>query len=169
MSRNSRFTKQHGRSAGNSFVSIPHFVLESQQWADLPPSSVKLLMELARQYRGANNGDLGATINDLAPRGWASNATFRRALSYLEDNGWIVRTRQGGRHIGCNLYAITWWPIDACGGKHQHAAETKPGHQWREKNGRPFSGPREANNWTASAIAVQKSDRKIVPFRSGQY
>ena len=49
MSQRSRF-KQKGRT-GPTFVMIPHFVLESPQWGQMDAFALKLLWELARQYR----------------------------------------------------------------------------------------------------------------------
>lgn len=100
---------------------------------------MKLLMELAGQYRGYNNGDLIATYAGLRERGWVSNETLQRALKSLEAAGWLIKTRQGGRHVGCNLYGISWWPVQECGGKHDHPVEHKASHLWK-KIGRPISG-----------------------------
>ena len=163
MSQRSRF-KQKGRG-GASFVSIPHFVLRSEHWSKLGGSEMKLLMELAGQYNGRNNGDLSATYTDLHPRGWSSNDTLQRALRGLEGACWILRTRQGGRHIGCNLYAITWWPIDACDGKHQHPVEAKPSHRWKNPIGRPEIGQRKAGNRTAKPVEVRNPDSEPVRLR----
>lgn len=164
MSEESKRWKQVGRS-GVTFIQIPHFVLRSEKWAALSGSAMKLLMELAAQYVGKNNGDLSVTFNTMQSRGWSSNATFRRALNELEECGWIVKTRQGGRHVGCNLYGITWWPIDDGKGKHQHPMERKPSHLWKNAVGRTETGPRKDRNWTAKGLGVQKLDCEIVPLR----
>lgn len=143
MAKDSRW-RHTGRRTGASFVQIPHFVLESEQWGRMDPLALKLLLELARQFRGNNNGNFSATASVLKDRSssWSSKDTLPKKLRYLEDHGWIVKTRQGGRHLGCNLYAITWWPVDACQGKHDHPAETKAGNQWRNKVGTPSDGER---------------------------
>lgn len=154
-----------GRASGPSFVRIPHFVLRSPQWAALSGSAVKLLLELAGQYNGRNNGDLSATYTDLRERGWASNDTLQRALKELEACAWIVRTRQGGRHIGCNLYAVTWEPVDPCDGKHQHPVSHKASHAWKNAIGRPDSGQRKAGNRTAKPVEIRNPDSKVVRMR----
>jgi hypothetical protein len=128
-----------GRSTSASFISLPHFVLRSAQWAALSGSEVKLLMEIAGQYRGFNNGALSATFNGLRKRGWVSNDTLRRALKSLEAAGWLIKTRQGGRHVGCSLFGISWWPIDECEGKHDYAVEHKASHLWKKESARPTS------------------------------
>ncbi|QNA95024.1 hypothetical protein G4G30_04700 [Stenotrophomonas maltophilia] len=132
MSQRSRY-KHKGRAANASFVSIPHFVLRSQQWGALDSFAVKLLMDLAGQYNGINNGDLSAPFSVMQHRGWNSETTLTKRLAGLEESGWIIKTKQGGRRLGCNLYAITWWPVNECGGKHQEPVEKKPSHLWKTK------------------------------------
>ena len=122
-------------------MQMPHFVLESPQWGRMDAFAMKLLLELARQYRGTNNGDLSAPAATLKKRykGWGSKSTLPNKLKYLENHGWIVKTRQGGKHTCC-LYAITWWPVDECGGKHHHPLETKASHAWKNANAAPSGG-----------------------------
>lgn len=156
--RNKR-AKLTGKGTGHSFIQIPHFVLDSAQFAELPPYAVKLLFELARQYKGANNGDLSATFNDLKPRGWKSEDTLWRHLAHLEEFGWIVRTRQGGRYLGSNLYAVTFWPIDDCGDKHSMQAERKPSHLWKNAVATTKIGVRYYENRSANPVALRKLER----------
>lgn len=163
MSRASR-EKLKGRT-GPGFLQMYRFVLDSPEWADLPATSVKLLMELARQYRGNNNGDLSVTLSMLKGRGWTSEDTLRKHLHELEERGWIVKTRQGGRHIGCNLYAVTWWPIDDCGGKHMHPVEHKASHLWKNKIATPKTGVRYPQKLEREGFGLRKSEGKVVPLR----
>jgi len=102
-----------GRSESGSFLGIPKQVLESKNYLALSPHAIKLLIDIAMQYRGSNNGDLQATISLMRLRGWKSTSTLYKALSDLERLGFIEKTRQGGRNR-CNLFAITWRPIDEC-------------------------------------------------------
>lgn len=148
-------------------MSIPHFVLESPQWGRMDPFALKLLWELARQYRGSNNGDLSATAEMLKDRSatWGSKDTLPKKLRYLEEQGWIIKTRQGGRHIGCNLYAVTWWPVDDCGGKHQYHAETKASHAWKNAIDTPPAGERNPVSRGAKASAPRHTGGKVVPLR----
>ena len=157
--------RNKGRQQGPTFVRLPHFVLRSPQWVALSGTAIKLLLELAGQYNGRNNGDLSATYTDMKARGWASNDTLQRALRELEAGAWIVRTRQGGRHIGCNLYALSWEPVDSCDGKHQHPVSNKASHAWKNAIGRPDSGQRKAGNRTARPVGIRKPDSEIVRLR----
>jgi len=154
-----------GKGAGHSFIQIPHYVLNSPEFAELPPYAVKLLFELVRQYKGNNNGDLSATITELKSRGWTSADTLWRHLAHLEQTGWIVRTRHGGRYLGCNLFAVTWWPIDDCGDKHPMQSERKPSHLWKNAIATPKIGVRCSENRSANPIGFRKSEREPVRLR----
>ncbi|MHA6203277.1 hypothetical protein ACXU4B_02495 [Dyella soli] len=121
-----------------SFLSLPHFVLDSPEFGELSGNELRMLLELARQYRGGNNGDFSATREQLRQRNWPSHQTIDVALRRLEVKGWIVKTRQGGKRIGCTLYAITIWPVDACGGKHHWPTERKASHRWKNKSTGPI-------------------------------
>lgn len=148
-------------------MSIPHFVLESPQWGRMDAFALKLLWELARQYRGNNNGDLSATAVTLKDRSatWSSKDTLPKKLRYLEDHGWIVKTRQGGRHA-CSLYAVTWWPVDHCEGKHHHPAETKASHAWKNAIAAPSGGEKCPVSRGARGLSPRQPGNKVVPIRT---
>jgi hypothetical protein len=125
-----RFQKRSRRSE-HSYLGIPHYIVRSPEFRRLEPWSVKLLIELASAYNGKNNGDLSAAYSVLCDRGWNSPGTLNAALKRLLTAGWITYTRHGGRNR-CALYAVTWWPIDYCEGKHLEVrAETAPRHSWK--------------------------------------
>lgn len=126
--------KSKGRSDFGSFVAMPHRVLECEPYTRLSAKAVKLMIDLFAQFRGSNNGDLGMAWTVMKKRGWRSRDTLNKACKELVQNGFIVRTRQGGRHQ-CNLYAITWLAIDECGGK-LDCAPTKVALGWW-KDGQP--------------------------------
>lgn len=130
--------KLTGKGGAASFISMPHYVLNSDEFAALTGNELRMLMELARQYKGNNNGDLTAMREQLVARGWKSHQTIDAQLAKLERKGWIVKTRQGGKRIGCTLYAVTIWPVDECGGKHHWPAEHKASHRWKNKSTGPI-------------------------------
>lgn len=82
----------------------------------LSASAVKLLLDVARQFNGRNNGDLCAALTILRPFGWKSSDTLHWAIKELCHYGLLVKTRQGGLHA-TSLFALSWLPIDECGGK----------------------------------------------------
>ena len=66
----------------------------------------------------------------MSARGWKSKDTLYRARDELIENGMILLARQGGKHQ-CSLYAVTWKPIDECGGKLDVPATTVAPGYWR--------------------------------------
>ena len=101
-------------------IQIPHIVMDTDDYRNLPPNAIKLLNALVYQYRGKNNGDLTAAFTYMQHFGFKSKETLHRAIRQLLDADLIMRTRQGffmnpgGR---CALYALRWRLIDECPGK----------------------------------------------------
>ena len=131
-SNTKRRRRQTGRRAEHSYLGIPHYILRSPEFGQLGPWALKLLIELAGNYVGKNNGDLSAAFSVLKDRGWRSPGTLNDAIKELLQGGWLVRTRHGGRNR-CALYALTWWPVDDCRGKWlELKAESVASHKWRK-------------------------------------
>ena len=113
----SYWTKNKGKQ---SFAGIPRSVILHPDYLNLNGNAVRLLVDLAFQFRGRNNGDLTTAFHVLKKRGWKSRQTIDRAKHQLLENSFIIETRSGrflnpgGR---CALYALTWLPIDECQGK----------------------------------------------------
>ncbi len=105
-----------GRRDSGSFIAMPHAILESETYARLSAPAVKLMLDLYGQYKGSNNGDLAMAWSMMRKRGWRSKDTLYRARDDLVEKGFVIQTRQGGKHQ-CSLYAVTWKPIDDCSGK----------------------------------------------------
>lgn len=120
-----------GRRSGQGYSQLIHAYFESPEYAELSPRAVKALIDIFCQYRGANNGDLCAAIGVMRSRGWRSKDQLAKALEELLDKGWLMVTRQGGRHLA-TLYAVTFMSIDACGGKLDVKATTTPPHLWKK-------------------------------------
>lgn len=106
----------NGRAATNQFLKLTRSVYNSDNFKKLSAKAIKLLIDIAIQYNGYNNGDLQASFEPMKKRGWNSSATLNVAKRELEYYGFIELTRQGclGR---CSLYAVAWESIDECKGK----------------------------------------------------
>ena len=76
-----------------------------------------LLVDVAVQYCGTNNGDLSPSWTLMHKRGWKSRETLNRALRELRHYVFLDLTRQGGLHHKASLYALTWQAVDDCNGK----------------------------------------------------
>lgn len=113
MSTHQKRLRATGRRETGSFTAIPHAATSTRKYASLSAWGVKLMLDIASQYTGKNNGDLTASWTVMSTKGWRSKGTLQRAVDELQAVGFITRTRQGGRHV-CALYALTWKPIDEC-------------------------------------------------------
>jgi len=109
-----------------SFAGIPRVVMECPDYINLNGSAVKLLVEMACQFKGGNNGDLCPAWTLMKERGFCSKTTLSKAIKELLQAEMILLTRQG--HFIKNkasLYALTWAPIDECLGKHLEESSTR--------------------------------------------
>lgn len=127
-----RFLKHKGRRKGPPFLSIEHRIADSDEFGQLSGNALKLLLELARQYRPGHNGDLSVPWSLLRTRGWRSQGTVADAKRELLEGGWIIETRKGGKHL-CSLYALSYYPIDASD-KHQEPATTTAPDLWKKRD-----------------------------------
>ena len=112
-----------------SFAGIPRIVIESEDYRSLSGNAVKLLLALAYQFRGKNNGDLTMAWSVMKEKhGFKSPVTVDQARKQLLKANLIMQTRAGmfqnpgGR---CALYAITWQAIDECKGKYLDVKPTR--------------------------------------------
>lgn len=123
------FGKSKGRSEKGAFLALPHALLSHPDFRNLSGSALKVLIQLGSQYNGKNNGDLSASFTQAKKWGMNSRTTLAKALRELQERNLIVCTREG-RFINpgglCSLYAVTWKPIDECGGKLEVRATTTP-------------------------------------------
>jgi len=112
--------KLKGRREHGRFMGIPHVVLAHPDYYRLTTKAKALLIEIAYQYNGKNNGDMTVALKILRDRGWKRNATISEAVKELMEANLIIRTREGqfqNPFSRCALYAITWQRIDECLGK----------------------------------------------------
>ena len=99
----------------DSFASIPRYVIDTKAFMCLRGNSVKLLVLLASQYKGNNNGDLIIT-HSFYKTSFKSSQTMYAARDELEQKGFIATNAYGGMSYGGykqpSLYALTWLPVD---------------------------------------------------------
>ena len=126
-----RRAKGKGRKTSGTFLLLPHDCIDHNNFVSLSPRAVKLLIDVARQYNGSNNGDLTACWSIMSKRGWTSKDQLGKAIRELLQRGWLVLTRQGRRPKVASLYALTWKPIDECGGKLDRAPTKQALSYWR--------------------------------------
>lgn len=121
--------KLKGRKESGTFAALPHAVMDSDDYRSLSGSAMKVLMCLLRQYNGRNNGDLSAPFSLAHIWGVGSKSTLSKALKELQECDMIICTREG-RFLKpggcCALYAVSWKPINECGGKLEVSSTSTP-------------------------------------------
>ena len=106
------------------FVAMPLAVLDCPAYLNLSHPAARLLMDIARQYRRDNNGQLLASRVHLLERGWKSHDTVARAVKELVAAGFIHQTVMGHRPNKASWYAVTWRTLDRHPGYDHGAAES---------------------------------------------
>ena len=125
-----------GRQTTKSFVMFPHDVMEHETFKLLSSRATKLLMDIASQYRGNNNGDLCAPLSIMKERGWKSSDQLNRAKKELVRSGLVVVSRQGGLNKA-SLYALTWFPIHECKDKLDIQPTIRAPNNWKTSASSP--------------------------------
>ena len=138
--QNQKWLSNKGRYPFKFFVMFPWDVLNHETFRTLSPRATKLVVDIAAQYRGGNNGDLCAPLSLMKKRGWNSSDQLNKAKKELVEKDVIRVARQGGLNK-CNLYALTWFPINECKGKLDIASTTTAPVNWRNEAIGPFDGP----------------------------
>ncbi len=105
--------KKGALEALGGFVPLPFIVLDSRAYQTLSTAAKTLLIDVARQHTGGNNGGLSPCWELMSRRGWKSKATLQNAKNEVRLSGLITVTRIGTRKKGdCELWALSWFKLD---------------------------------------------------------
>jgi hypothetical protein len=117
-------SRRHGSSSRDAggFAPIPWMVLDSPAYQRLSHPAKALLLEIARQFHGDDNGRMIVTLAYLKPRGWTSSDVIARAKMELLDAGLLHETCKGHRPNRASWYALTWLSLDKLDGFDEGAA-----------------------------------------------
>jgi hypothetical protein len=149
-----------------------HRMLQHPRFLALSGRACKALLYLASQYRGDNNGNLQIAPKIARKAGLKTGGNLHRAVRELAEAGFVLQTRQGGRNR-CSLYALTWFPIHECGGRHDIAATRVASNDWlRIENGKKSYPPADqlypSADKSASITPAQHHDLsaggQVLPF-----
>ncbi|MBC7703394.1 MAG: hypothetical protein H7274_05555, partial [Rhodoferax sp.] len=110
------FKRSKDKRDGDRYLALPHVVIDSPSYRELGYPARALLIDIARQYTGSNNGRLVACAKYLKPFGWNSNSTVTRALVELKSAGLLIETRMGMRPNRAAWFALGWYQLDATAG-----------------------------------------------------
>ena len=118
---------------GSNFQPLRYDFINSSARISLSSAANKLMLDLMSQYMGNNNGDLSCAFDGIMkPLGWRSEATLRKAIKELQKAGILILTRQGGRNKTPNLYALSCYAINECGGKINCNPTNRATDEWKQ-------------------------------------
>jgi hypothetical protein len=114
MAKRSRYATQTRDSGG--FIALPWAVIDSPAYRGVSVHARALLVDIARQLRGDNNGMLLCSRAHMAPLGWKSVDMLVKARDALLEAKLIHQTVQGHRPNKASWYAVTWIGLDKLDG-----------------------------------------------------
>lgn len=85
------------RATSERFVRLPVRMMQTEAWQSLDGNARAIYVELAMLYYGigTNNGQIGLSVRQAAKAIHVSKDTAARAMSHLQDRGFIVATSKG--------------------------------------------------------------------------
>jgi hypothetical protein len=113
-----RANQKGRRRSGPPFLSLYHYILKSDAWRELTPQERTVLIQIAARFNGTNNGNIAASVRDLAEECNIAVNTVTKAIGRLISIGFIDRTQEGSfsykvRHAA--EYRLTWARCDRTG------------------------------------------------------
>lgn len=154
------------------FVALPWSVLNSDAFQGLTHKSKSLLLELARQYVGDNNGRLLLSTRYLKTRGWNSADVISRAKQELLESRLVFETFKGFRPNKASWYALTWNSLDS---HPDYDAGVKEGFRrgmYRDQSGESSPSRSEVSSKKQNAAAIPSGGtvgEPVVPARGIQF
>jgi DNA-binding HxlR family transcriptional regulator len=107
----SRRDPKRNRKSGR-FAKLPLTVLGHEAVISLTHAQFRVLVLMAAQFNGYNNGALGLSKTQAEKQN-ITNKTLYKALRILEERGLIERTYPASRvPPRPTMYALTWTPLD---------------------------------------------------------
>ncbi|MGK2926496.1 MAG: hypothetical protein ACSLE2_12845 [Lysobacterales bacterium] len=98
---------------GGRFAMLPLALLQHVCVRTLTHAAFRLLVLLAGEYNGRNNGALGITAGQAEKAGFSNQRTLYRSFRELEQRGLIVRTYPASRvPPRPTMWSITWQSVD---------------------------------------------------------
>lgn len=134
--RGGRSRVDKGRDPGR-FIGLPVSVLESAAYLGLSANARSLLLEVAMQFHGDDNGRMLLSREYLSKRGWNSNSMITKGKRELLEAELIFETVKGHRPNKASWYAVTWRRLDKLPG-FDHGVE-RAFEQGAYKRGAPLA------------------------------
>ncbi len=101
------------KRGGGRFARLPVAVLGHVSVTTLPHAAFRVLVLLAAQFTGYNNGSLGLTAKQASAAGIGSDRTLYSSMRNLESRRLIQMTYPASRvPPRPTMWALTWLPSD---------------------------------------------------------
>jgi hypothetical protein len=146
------------------FIGLPWDVSDCAAYIRLSHPAKAMLIELARQYVGDNNGRFLTSRAYLSARGWNSSDVISRAVRELEGAGFIHQLVQGHRPNKASWWAATWWHLDPHPSYDSAAAKLFKRGAYRDAE---ITALRPPGGVERSAIAPSRGLEGLSPVPSG--
>jgi hypothetical protein len=104
------------RNSKERFVGIPHWVMHHPAFRAASHRARALLLDVALQYNGSNNGKLVVCDKAMKPLGWNSRDGLCKAKQELLALGLLVETRRGAKPNKAAWFALGWRTLDIVDG-----------------------------------------------------
>lgn len=104
--------KRKDNGMGGRFVGLPHWVMLHPSFRAASARARALLLDVAMQYDGRNNGRLVLAAKALRPLGWRSDDGIQKAKTELLALGLLVEVRKGAKPNRAAWFALGWRPLD---------------------------------------------------------
>lgn len=117
---------------GRRFAMLPLTVMDHKTVQTLNHAEFRVLMLLAREFNGHNNGGVGVTAEQAREHGIKSKNTFYESLRELESRGLIRKTCHASRvPPRPAMYALTWLPLNDTKYSEAERVPSNKYQQWR--------------------------------------
>lgn len=91
-------------SSANGFIILPHKLLDSREWKQLPAASHRIILTAYRRYDGSNNGNIALPWSEFEGLpGFSRDKTFYSHRDRAVQSGILIQVGRSGRAA---LYAI---------------------------------------------------------------
>jgi hypothetical protein len=137
------------------YSAIPHNVINCARYMATSHLARALLIEVAMDHNGNNNGRLRVHQKGLVERGWCV-ASILRARDELVHYGLLIQTRHGGLNNGSHLYAASWLPITNYVGLEIGPHEYHPGTYLLPLPSKPFEVPKKVKRGDPEVESQEK-------------
>ena len=122
----------------DAFALVPRRVIQSEAYKSLPDWAVRVLVALAGQYNGFNNGEIYLTSSNFRRLGVRAFWHVAAGCSLLATVGLIRRQRPtGNATLASCCFALTWLPIEreAQDGSNVSSPATDEWNEWECPSG----------------------------------